>query len=400
MQPQRIDTVEGEIGFARAEHVRPDHERPGRLRARALGPEEISSQEYVRQESDLRACTILDCAELDDFRPDLLEHGFAHVDLSRLTDLQVLLERIREARQVQPDDAAAIRRHLSGHTFRLSDGSHLRPLHVTAQGFIMRVAGPDGLSVGGPMSTMNDHDPAVHAHVDQDVFGTPLRQMLRGQAPRVFHHDSPDGTNARSPIFLLNLWIPLEQVTNPLTLMDRTSYDRRSHQLRYGLAVDELLDRAHDRRVNDIWAVLHDDSQRWYFTSDLGPERAYVFDTLSTPHSSFRVPGEATARIRHGLLDEARTAIHEGDAGALRAITRRDRGPAPATTRSLRRALDTMDALLDEASARAIDLARGEGAPAWRARAARAMDRVVRKSIEMRLVALRIPRCWPGPQGR
>ena len=394
MEVQRVESVEGEIGFARAEHVRPDHERPGLLRARNLGPEEISSQEHVRKAADLRACTIRDCAELG-FRPDLVEHGFAHADLRRLTDLQVLLERVRGPARVGDEEAAAIRRHLTGRSLRLSDGSHLRFLHITPEGFIMRVAGPDGLAVCGPMTPMNDHDPAVHAHVDQDVFGTPLRQLFRGWAPRVFHHDSPDGANLRSPVFLLNLWIPLEQVTNPLTLMDRSSFDRRAHQLRYGLPTDEFLDRTEDRRVNDIWAVLPDAGQRWYFTSDQGPERAYVFETLSTPHSSFRVPGEVTARIRYGLLDEARTAVREGDEAGLREVTRRDRGAVPPTTRSLRRALDAMDALLDEAHARAAGLARGDGAPHWRARAARAMERVVRKSIEMRGVAIRIPRGWP-----
>jgi hypothetical protein len=60
-------------------------------------------------------------------------------------------------------------------------------------------------------------------------------------------------------------------------------------------------------------------------------------------------------------------------------------------TAPLRRAIESMEALIDEARAAAASLGRGIGAEGWLARAQRARDAVVRKSLEMRAVAVRIP---------
>src|SRR5690606_15209679 len=97
------------------------------------------------------------------------------------------------------------------------------------------------------------------------------------------------------PLVLVNLWIPLQQVTRPLALMDRRTLDARAHQLRYALPTDGFLEREEDTRENDIWAFLHDAGQQWYFHSHMGHDRAYVFDTLGEPHGAFILPGEDVA---------------------------------------------------------------------------------------------------------
>ena len=137
---------------------------------------------------------------------------------------------------------------------------------------------------------------------------------------------------------LINLWIPLQQITRPLVLMDKRTLDRGQHQLRYGLPTDAFLDRDEDRRVNDIWTFLYHDQQRWYFTSEMDSKRAYVFDTLGTPHGSCIVPGEELAERRYRLLDAAREAVHIGGEAALRRATDADRGDLRShTTLALRR---------------------------------------------------------------
>ena len=52
-------------------------------------------------------------------------------------------------------------------------------------------------------------------------------------------------------------------------LADGRSLDRRRHQLRYGLPTGSFLDRDEDQVINDIWHLLHDDAQQWYFRSDM-----------------------------------------------------------------------------------------------------------------------------------
>jgi hypothetical protein len=346
----------------------------------------------------VQTCRITDWSECDAFRPDLLRHGFDCVDLSSIEGLQGVLDRVRDAGQVRPEDAREIRRRLAGRSVRLGDGSRIRLVTIAAEGFIMRKAGPNGMpaSPAGSMTAMNGHDAALTVHADQDVRGTPLRQLLRGAAPRLFRHDAPDSRNGWSPLWLLNLWIPLQQITRPLALMDKRSLDRRAHQLRYGLPTDAFLDRDADRRINDIWTFLHDARQRWYFRSEMPPGRAYVFETLGTPHGSFILPGEERAERRLRQLDAASEAIRCGDEPGVRRalLPGEDRGAAIAT-RPLRRAIEAMDELIEEARRDAASLCRGFGSESWRARARRAMDAVVRKSIEMRVVAVRTPRLPP-----
>jgi hypothetical protein len=262
----------------------------------------------------------------------------------------------------------------------------------------MRKAGPNGMRVHpvDAVRGMNHHDAAASVHADQDVAGTPLRQMMHGAAPWLFHHEAPDSQNAYSPLFLLNLWIPLEQVTRPLCLMDRRSLDRRSHQLRFGLKVDSFLKRGGDRAINHIWSFLHESTQRWYFTSELCSNTAYVFDTLSTPHGSFILPGEDLAEARYRQLEAAIAALDKWDETALAgAVSGGRAAPGDAVTMPLGRAIAQMDALLDEVVPCAGALCRGEGAREWRARAVRAQQRVVRKSIEMRGIGFLTRDAWP-----
>ncbi len=384
-------SYEAELAYTRADNVAPDDARPGLLRARTLAPPEQGRKESF----DLRRCRIGDLAAEGAPTPDLVRLGFDWVDLSSLADVQRTLEHVRTAGRVAEEDARAIRRGLAGASLALSDGATLRLLVIAPEGFIMRKGGPNGMSVvSGPRSGMNDHEAATAVHADQDVKGTPLRQMMRGAAPWLFRHDTPDARNRWSPLMLLNLWIPLEQITRPLVLMDKRTLDRRAHQLRYGLPTDSFLDRDEDRRVNDIWTFLPDPGQRWYFTSEMDSRRAYVFETLGTPHGSFVVPGEDVAESRYRALERASEAVRQGDEAALRDVVADGAVPAH-TTPALRRAIDAMGRLLEEARECAPALCRGEGRDDWLARAKAAMDRVVRKSLEMRVVALRLPKAWP-----
>jgi len=383
--------VEALLAFTRPSEVGPDSERRGLLRARTRSPEQNEDPASF----DHRLCRLTAWGGAG-FRPGLLEHGFESVDLSGVDGLLPLLERIRDAGEVRPEDAREVRRRLAGLSFPLGDGSLVRFVSIAPEGFIMRRAGPAGMAMSPPeaMTPMNGHDAARTVHADQDILGTPLRQLMRGAAPWLFRHDAPDSRNRWSPVLLLNLWIPLQQITRPLALMDKRTLDRRAHQLRYGLPTERFLDRDEDRRVNDIWTFLHDDGQRWYFRDELPLGHAYVFETLGTPHASFAIPGEERAALRHRQLAAAREAVARGDAAGLRSAVRDSGadGEAAIGTRPLARAVEAMETLLAEADRDAEALCRGEGAEAWRARAGRATDAVVRSSIEMRVVAVRRPR--------
>lgn len=371
------------LGFVPGSVAVPDVERPGLLRAgpRAAAP-------YAREHVEQHVVPAIDISQDGATPPDLLTFGFDTLDLSPLDALQAVCARVRDAGVVSDDDAATIRASLAGATLRSLGGRTVTVLHLADEGFIMRQAGPNGMAVVGPRSNgMNGHGSATSVHADQDVFGTPVAQLLDGRAPSMFRHDSPDGANRDAGLMLVNLWIPLQQISQPLALADGRSIDRRSHQLRYGLATGTFLEREDELAVNDIWTFLHHRDQRWYVRSDMDHRSAYVFDTLSTAHGACTLPGEEVAEQLYRLLEDAEAAVDAGDVAALVEAVSVPR-PAPLPDGSppvLRDATGALSAVVDEARADPVRTC-GDGAAAWLTRSRRERQRLVRRSLEMRLV--------------
>ena len=365
-------TVEAELGFARPDHVTPDDDRPGLLRAR--------TQELGIPEAwDFRACEVRDMA--DPTRP--VRHldiaGFEAVDISGNADLQAALAAVAADDAITETTDRSLREALQGSTLRLANGRGLRLDFIADEGLINRRSGPNRLNVnlGGP-DGRNGHDAAVGVHADQDVYGVPLAKLMDGTAPDVFRHRTPDGTNDEATTYLLNMWIPIQQVTNPLVFMDRATLDQQRHQLRYGLPVDGFLERDEDEHINDIWKFLPDADQEFWFRSDMGPECAYVFDTLGTPHGAGRLAGEEQLEVLFLVLDSACAAAETGDERTVAELTAVEVPDLPDVTTDAIRA----------AHARMADtLRRATTSAEWVTEARSAMDAVIRKSVELRVVA-------------
>jgi len=371
-----------QLGFAPESVAIPDPDHPGLLRA---GPR--ASAPYGSSNIEVHVCDATDCVD-GNVQPDLKTFGFDTVDLSALDALQEVCACVRAAGAIASDQADEIRAALDGSMLRTSDGGSLRVMHIAEEGFIMRTAGPNGLSmVGSRSSSMNGHGQATSVHADQDVFGTPVAQLMDGRAPELFMHDSPDGYNHDAALLLVNFWIPLQQITQPLVLADGRSIDRRRHQLRYGLATDSFLERDDDLVINDIWSFLHDDDQRWYFRSEMDHHNAHVFNTLSTAHGAGTLPGEDVAERCYLALEVAESALVAGDTAAFSstlsdaAELRRPQHTTPA----LADAIETMLALIDDATAAPSEVCGGR-AEAWVAASRSARRRVVRMSLELRMV--------------
>jgi hypothetical protein len=372
------------LGFARPERVSPDRDRPGVRRSATIQPEPLDDTTLAMHECELRDLAVPGFQE-----PSLDEAGFAIADLPDRRGLHDTLQAVLRDQRLSPRNEAALRRSLSRAHLRLRDGTHVLILHVAVEGVLFRSEGPAGIDVHEGDDDEIRHGGAVNVHADQDVLGTPLRQLMRGHAPRILRHDAPDSSNRRSPLMLVNLWLPLRQVTRPLALMHSASLDRRRDQCRYGLPTEGILNRSGERAVNDIWAFLHDEAQEWYIHSGLALGQAYVFDTLSTAHGSCVLPGEDVAADRYRRLAAAEAAIGERDTAALRAAAT-GRGPSAASTASLQRAIATMDALLDEVASQAERLIAGNAGD-WLRRSEAARAAVVRSSIELRALAIRLP---------
>ena len=381
-----VSEVSATLGFSRpSEVVEDDGSSP--LKRAVSRPLDYDFESQFES----RSCRIRDWSAPGQPRPELQKMGFEAIDLSTDETLQALLATLRRNGKIQPEEARSLRHRLTGQLFPLAGGKLLKLLHVAAEGLIMRKGGPNGLKVDPDvkMSEMNDHDVAMAVHGDQDVRGTPLKQIMRGFAPWMFRHQTPDGGNRVSPLVLVNMWIPLQQTTRPLSLMDRSTLNGRAHQLRYALPTETFLDRREDMRFNDIWAFLHDDAQHWYFNAGMGHDQAYVFDTLGEPHGSFVLPGEDVAERYYKILGEQLQKLQAGEGAEPIPLS----SPAlPAdTTVPLRRAIETMATLAANVPADAQQ----PGVQAWIDSADQAMNSVVRRSVEMRVVGVLLPDSWP-----
>ena len=363
--------VRGTLTFTRPDDVVPDEERPGLLRSRSVREGDAAGDEHI--------CDLIDLAAPDAAEPGLEAAGFETVDLSGNARLQRALRDVCDRDQLTDDAAATIRESLAGMRFRLTDGTELRVDMVVDDGLFHRRSGPNWLDVNPDgIDGINGHGGAQFVHGDQDVFGTPLRQLLGGAAPDMFRHVTPDGRNDDASTFLLNLWIPLHAPVQPLVLMDRRTLDARAHQLRYGLPVDDFLERDDDATVNDIWSFLYDDGQQWYVRSEMGPDQGYVFDTLGTAHGAAALAGEDSVEAGYLALRDACTALERGEIAASPKMA--ELAPdASASVRDLDRRMRGLLERLRELSTDEVDT--------WRTEAEAAMDAAIRRSIEMRLVA-------------
>jgi len=384
------DNVHVDLAFSRVADVYPDKERRGMRRATAYPDDVDPLNKY-----EFHNCCITDWSTVPGLKLNLETMGFDTIDLSTINDLQAVLASIRQAAHISKEAASSVRRCLSGKKFKLSDGRSLHLLFIAPEGLIMRKSGPNGLKINPQelMSEMNGHSAAAAIHADQDVKGTPLRQMMHGFAPWIFRHQSPDGRNRVSPFCLVNIWIPLQQITRPLTLMDRSSL-RKENQLRYALPTDSFLDRDEDKKENDIWAFLHHEKQKWYFNAQMDANNAYVFDTLGTPHGSMILPGEAVAEQYYSELLLAKEALENTQAntvGATRAFEQRELPTE--TPRPLRAAIGKMESLLSDFY-QAHESVR-ENRALWLQQVDSVLDSLERKSVEMRVVAMVSPNIWP-----
>ena len=380
---RQTGTYPVELGFLPDAFATPDVDHPGLLRAG-----ERASAPYGDESVEFHECPATDCDQDGDIGTDLLGAGFDTVDLTPFAALQSVLGRVDEAGNMNDSDAEAVQAALEGAVLQCRSGLTLTVLYVADEGQFIRTAGPNRMSMVPPRSIgRNDHGPATSVHGDQDVFGTPIRQLMGGEAPTLFRHDSPGVHNDEPSLMLVNLWIPLQQITQPLVLADGRSIDRRSHQLRYGLATDSFLEREDDAAINDIWMFLHDPDQRWFFRSEMDHRSAYVFNTLSTPHGAGVLPGESLAERCFRALEAGESAAERGDAdGLVDALADIDETRAPdQATPALRRAVEGMLAPTDEARSDPEAVC-GPRSQDWVASSQAARRSVVRRSLELRVV--------------
>ncbi|MEZ5247147.1 MAG: hypothetical protein R2707_18820 [Acidimicrobiales bacterium] len=368
------------LTFTEPGHVMPDAERSGLLRA------DFAAEDGT---GDVRGCELTDLSAPGTTEPGLEAAGFETIDLEANTALQRALDDVRRRDRLTGDAEAAIRQSLTGMEVALANGTRLRIDLVVDDGLFYRRSGPAWTDVNpGGIDGVNGHGGAKYVHGDQDVYGTPLRQLMHGTAPDTFRHVTPDGRNDDATTFLLNLWIPIHAPVQPLALMDQRTVDGVRHQLRFGLPVDGFLERDEDAEINDIWRFLYHPDQQWFARTDMDSRQGYLFNTLGTGHGAACLAGEDALAPLFLALSEAVGAIESGDTDPTMAtIDVSTPEPPGDASGAIRDAWKRLTRQVDAANA----IIAGSGSDAlwdeWRIQTREALDSVVRRSVELRLVA-------------
>lgn len=230
---------------------------------------------------------------------------------------------------------------------------------------------------------MNDHGGAATVHADQDVYGTPLTQLMDGRAPELFVHDSPGAQPRCSDA--------AGEPVDPVAAGHPAPGARRRPQPGPSPSPAALRPahrivprRTEDQVINDIWHLLHDDAQQWYFHSDMDHRNALVFNTLSTPHGAGVLPGEDVAECCYLALEAAESAAASGDVDGLNgtiSIAGDTNLTVPTRTTPALDTIAAMVAVLDQAAADPAGVC-ANSAEEWTAASQLAHQHVVRMSLE------------------
>ncbi|MBK6738873.1 MAG: hypothetical protein IPG64_13695 [Haliea sp.] len=229
------DVSRSKPGLYQAGEVIADDDERGLKRAisRPLDAEFARHNEY-------RRCHIRDWSAPDQPALNFREMGFESISLAQRTAADAARTHSGRREKSHPRSPPVAPppawQRVSGWRTARPQAAACRAGGLIMQGRAERFEGRSGCRHG----EMNGHDVAINVHGDQDVRGTPLKQIMRGFAPWMFRHKTPGGSNRISPLVLVNLWIPLQQITRPLALMDRRTLNAREHQLRYALPTESL----------------------------------------------------------------------------------------------------------------------------------------------------------------
>jgi len=425
--------VESLMAFANPSYVFPDHRRGGSGNRLILPHRSASGKPLgYRDQWDLQRIRIYDLARgkgrgADHFEPDIFSNGFAIADLSFLRDLQAALYQVASQDHIGKHDVQKLTQAVTGVPIPLGAGHTLEVLGVDTSTLYMRKSGPDAMSLGVTEQSGRTLRAAVNVHTDGDVDSERHSPGWK----RRFHHSG----NPSSETFVLNLWIPLQQPVRPLAVMDCATLDRKRDQVQqmftlparkngealHPLAPEEV---PQTPQTGENHCYLHRSSQEWYFKSDMGPGQALVFDTMSTPHGTFLLPGETELGQLFRQLQRAVAVLteqgpHEAvSIGALNFALWPDAQepsslcPEPEAapvetlrTLPLRRLTEEMDGLVREGRTRLAELCRASTTTEreagimthrmdYLARVSTALGRSARKSVEIRCSAIVRRRGW------
>ena len=198
---------------------------------------------------------------------------------------------------------------------RFYDEKHVRQRYYPESAEIIQAA------LGADRVIVFDHNvrrgTALQLQVDRQDLGRPVHHAHADYTPhsalnRLRHELGPHAEEELSRYVQVNLWRPIRAPLRdaPLALCDGASvapYTLRTAELRY------------PDRSGEIYYLLYDPGQRWYFASDMGTDEAWLFKNFDSalpgpggvaPHSAFTDSRHSQVLPRESIEVRALAIFH------------------------------------------------------------------------------------------
>jgi hypothetical protein len=217
-------------------------------------------------------------------------------ETARFANHAVEIRDLRGGEVLRLDEHGGTLGHWPTRVQRFDDEAHVRERYYPESAEIIQAAlGADRVIVfdhnvrrGGSPGAGAGHDvgrPVRHAHTDYTP-GSALQRLRRELGPHA--------EEGLSRFLQVNLWRPIRGPVRdaPLALCDGASvapHALRAVELRY------------PQRTGEIYYLMHEPGQRWFFASDMTVDEAWLFKNFdsSPPGAGRAAPHSAFADPRH-----------------------------------------------------------------------------------------------------
>jgi len=259
-----------------------------------------------------------------DFLSTEVEHPFVYAheaplggqaETARFTTHEVQIQDVRDSAPLRLEEHGATLGSWPTRVRRFYDAEHVRRRYYPESAEVIKsVLGADRVVVfdhnvrrGNALQLTREARivgrPVHHAHTDY----TP-----RSALQRLRHELGPQAENRLSRYLQVNLWRPIRAPLRdaPLAICDGASLARDS------LRMVEL---RYSDRIGEIYYLLHELTQRWYFASDMRVDEAWLFKNFDAaprgpggvaPHSAFKDPRHPRVPPRESIEVRALAIFH------------------------------------------------------------------------------------------
>jgi hypothetical protein len=219
----------------------------------------------------------------------------AEAETARFASHAVQIHDLRDAEPLGIDEHGAALGWWPTRVRRFYDESHVRRRYYPESADIIRAA------LGADLVVVFDHNvrrgSALEIQATRTDLGRPVHHAHTDYTPRsalqrLRHELGPHAEEGLSRYLQVNLWRPIRGPLRdaPLALCDGSS-----------VAADSLenVELRYADRTGEIYYLMHEPNQRWYFASDMTVDEAWLFKNFDSappgpgrlaPHSAFTDP--------------------------------------------------------------------------------------------------------------